>query len=141
MATEADREKYPRHTLSTFRQIWGSDFYPPFPRTPESMDALEPITVAQGEVMSRPILDLKTRSIIIFSVMTALGMKPEGKLYIRALMKLGYSVREIAEMIVQVGLYAGIPRAIDFNMLLKEVVDEDAERGESESFFYKFPGF
>ena len=43
------------------------------------------------------------------------------------------------EIIAQVALYAGMPRGIDANMLLAEVLDEDEERREAEGFFYRFP--
>lgn len=132
-------EEYERTTLGTFRQIWGPDFSPPFPRLPESDEAFLPIGLAQGGVMSRPVLDLKTRAVIIFSTMVALGYKPEAKLYIQGLRNLGYSVRQIAEMIAQVALYAGIPRGVDAGMLLKEVVDEDGERAKAKGFFYRLP--
>lgn len=48
-------------------------------------------------------------------------------------------MREIAEIIAQVAVYAGMPRGIDANMLLREVVDEDPEREAAEGFFYRFP--
>ena len=48
-------------------------------------------------------------------------------------------VREIAEIIAQVALYAGMPRGIDANMLLTEVIAEDPERESAEGFFYRFP--
>jgi alkylhydroperoxidase/carboxymuconolactone decarboxylase family protein YurZ len=49
-------------------------------------------------------------------------------------------VREIAEIIAQVALYAGMPRGIDANMLLSEVLAEDPEQEKAEGFFYRFPG-
>jgi len=136
----SDNRIHDPKAIATFREIWGPDFFPPFPRVAESSEAQLPVSRAQGEVMSNPVLDLKTRAIIIFSVMVALGYQAEAKLYIQGLRNLGYSVREIAEIIVQVGLYAGIPRAVDANMLLREVVEEDEQREGADGFFYKFPG-
>jgi alkylhydroperoxidase/carboxymuconolactone decarboxylase family protein YurZ len=126
--------------VSMFRRIWGADFLPPFPRIPETVEAMAPIAAAQGEVMSSPVLNLQTRAVVIFSTMVALGYQPEAKLYIQGLRNLGYTVREIAEIIAQVAVYAGMPRGIDANMLLREVVDEDPEREAAEGFFYRFPG-
>jgi alkylhydroperoxidase/carboxymuconolactone decarboxylase family protein YurZ len=130
---------YDSKAVAAFRQIWGPEFLPPFPRTPETVEAMKPIAAAQGEVMSSPVLDLKTRAIVIFSTMVALGYQPEAKLYIQGLRNLGVSVREIAEIIAQVALYAGMPRGIDANMLLSEVLAEDPEREKAEGFFYRFP--
>jgi len=131
---------YDSKAVAAFRQIFGPDFLPPFPRTPETVEAMRPIAAAQGEVMSNPVLDLKTRAIVIFSTMVALGYQPEAKLYIQGLRNLGVSVREIAEIIAQVALYAGMPRGIDANMLLTEVLAEDPDRQKAEGFFYRFPG-
>ena len=136
----SDREvTYDAQAVSTFREIWGPDFLPPFPRIPETVEAMKPIAAAQGEVMSNPVLDLRTRSIVIFSTMVSLGYQPEAKLYIQGLRNLGLSVREIAEIIAQVALYAGMPRGIDANMLLTEVLAEDPEREAAEGFYYRFP--
>ncbi len=130
---------YDSVAVGEFRKIWGPDFLPPFPRLPETVEAMAPIAAAQGAVMSNPVLDLKTRAVVIFSTMVALGYQPEAKLYIQGLRNLGYSVREIAEIIAQVAVYAGMPRGIDANMLLRQVVDEDPEREAAEGFFYRFP--
>jgi alkylhydroperoxidase/carboxymuconolactone decarboxylase family protein YurZ len=127
------------NAVAAFRRIWGPDFLPPFPRVPETVEAMKPIAAAQGEVMNNPVLDLRTRAIVIFSTMVALGFQPEAKLYIQGLRNLGLSVREIAEIIAQVALYAGMPRGIDANMLLTEVLEEDPQREAAEGFFYRFP--
>jgi alkylhydroperoxidase/carboxymuconolactone decarboxylase family protein YurZ len=131
--------RYDPVAVATFRLIWGPDFLPPFPRLPETSEAMAPISAAQGAVMSDPNLDLKTRTVIVFSTLVALGFQPEAKLYMQGLRNLGYSVREVAEMIAQIALYAGLPRGVDANMLLREVVDEDEERSQSTGFFYRFP--
>ena len=130
---------YDPGAVSGFRRIWGQDFLPPFPRLPETTDAMAPISEAQGKTLNDQTLPLETRAVIIFSTLVALGLQPESKLYIQGLRNLGFSVREIAEIIAQVALYAGIPRGVDANMLLTEVVNEDPERNASEGFFYKFP--
>lgn len=131
--------RYDPVAVATFRQIWGPDFLPPFHRLPETSEAMASISAAQGAVMSDPTLDLKTRTVIVFSTLVALGFQPEAKLYMQGLRNLGYSVREVAEMIAQIALYAGLPRGVDANMLLREVVDEDEERNQSAGFFYRFP--
>lgn len=131
--------RYDPVAVDTFRKIWGPDFLPPFPRLPETSEAFAPISAAQGAVMSDDTLDLETRAVIIFSTLVALGFQPEAKLYMQGLRNLGFSVQEIAAIIAQVALYAGIPRGIDANMLLREVVDEDPDRQAAAGFFYRFP--
>lgn len=130
---------YDAGAVSAFRQIWGADFLPPFPRLPETTAAMAPVSAAQGAVMNDPTLPLATRAVIIFTTLVALGFQPEAKLYMHGLRRLGFSVREIAEMIAQIALYSGIPRGVDANMLLTEVVDEEAEAGDDAPFTYRFP--
>lgn len=97
------------------------------------------MSAAQGAMLNDPTLPLDMRAVIIFATLVALGFQPEAKLYVQGLRELGFSVRQIAEMIAQVALYAGVPRGVDANMLLSEVVAEDAERAASPGFFYRFP--
>jgi alkylhydroperoxidase/carboxymuconolactone decarboxylase family protein YurZ len=134
-----DEIRYDPVVVATFREIWGPDFLPPFPRLAEASEAMAPIAAAQGAIFANPILDLKLRAVIVFSTLVALGFQPETKLYIQGLRNLGYTVREISEMIAQISLYAGMPRGIDANMLMREVVEEDDDRARTEGFFYRFP--
>jgi alkylhydroperoxidase/carboxymuconolactone decarboxylase family protein YurZ len=122
-----------------FRQLFGEDFKPPFPRLPESLDAARPRRTGQRMLLGSDVIDLRTRALTIFTVMTALGFKAECKLYMQGLMNLGFTTRQIAELAETIGLYAGVPRAVDAHMLLKELVDEDAERPHSEGFYYVPP--
>ena len=52
---------------------------------------------------------------------------------------LGFSIEEIAEIIVIVAYYAGFPRAVDAGMLLQEVVGEDEERAKAKGYYYRLP--
>ncbi len=131
--------RYDPDAVSAFRRIWGEDFLPPFPRLPETSEAMAPMSAAQGAMLNDPTLPLDMRAVVIFATLVALGFQPEAKLYMQGLRELGFSVRQIAEMIAQVALYAGVPRGVDANMLLTEVVAEDAERAASPGFFYRFP--
>jgi alkylhydroperoxidase/carboxymuconolactone decarboxylase family protein YurZ len=130
---------YNPSTIEVYRQIWGNDFLPPFPKLAETLEAFRPISAAQGAVLNSGVLDLKTRVIVIFTTMVALGYQPETKLYIQGLRNLGLTERQISEIIVHVAMYAGIPRGVDASMLLKEVVEEDPEREQADGFFYRFP--
>ena len=131
--------RYDPVVVAKFREIWGPDFLPPFPRLAEASEAMAPIAAAQGAIFANSILDLKLRAVIVFTTLVALGFQPETKLYLQGLRNLGYTVREISEMIAQISLYAGMPRGIDANMLMREVVEEDDERARTEGFLYRFP--
>lgn len=135
----SDGIHYDETAVATWRRIWGDDFLPPFPRLPETTDAMAPISAAQGVVMSDPTLPLETRAVVVFTTLVALGLQPEAKLYMQGLRELGFSVPEIAAMIAQIALYAGVPRGVDANMLLTELVEEDEERRAAPGFFYRFP--
>ncbi len=66
---------------------------------------------AWGAVWSRPDLDRRTRSLITIAILAALGREHELALHMRASRNTGVSDAEIAEMLLHVALYAGIPAA------------------------------
>ena len=134
-----DEGHYAPSLLSKFKEIWGPDFVPPFDVAPEGWEAIFKVNQGVGDVFSRDILDLKTKVIIITSVLLALGVKPYAKLYLQGLRKMGYSDREVAEAIVTAGIFSGVPRAIDGFILLQELKDEDEERAKAKGFFYRPP--
>jgi 4-carboxymuconolactone decarboxylase len=66
---------------------------------------------AWGSVWSRPGLDRRTRSCITVAMLAAEGSEHELALHIRAALRNGVSVEEIKEILLQVAVYAGVPRA------------------------------
>jgi 4-carboxymuconolactone decarboxylase len=66
---------------------------------------------AWGAVWSRPGLDRRTRSCITVAMLAAQGMEHELALHVRAALRNGVSVEEIKEILLQVAVYAGVPRA------------------------------
>lgn len=66
---------------------------------------------AWGEVWSRPGLDRRTRSCITIALMAALGHDDELAMHVRAALRNGVEVAEIKEVLLQAGLYAGVPVA------------------------------
>jgi len=78
-----------------------------------------------GEVYERPGLDLKSREIATVAALTALGdTKPELKDHIKGALNVGCSRQEIVEIIIQMAVYAGFPRAINGIGAAKEVFEE-----------------
>jgi alkylhydroperoxidase/carboxymuconolactone decarboxylase family protein YurZ len=122
-----------------FKTIFGEDFKPPFPRLPESTEAANPRRIAQRSLLGNDVIDLKTRATLIFTVMITLGFKNEAKLYMQGMRNFGYTTRQIGEMLETIGLYAGVPRAVDGHVLLSELVEEDKERDHADGFYYKLP--
>jgi alkylhydroperoxidase/carboxymuconolactone decarboxylase family protein YurZ len=133
-------EKFDPRGVEVFKEIFGKAFRPPFKRLDESTEAAGPRRIAQRALFGNDIIDVKTRALTIFTVMIAMGFKAEGKLYMQGLRNLGFSNREIAELLETIGLYAGVPRAVDGHMLLAELNAEDEERDHSKEFYNVLPG-
>lgn len=66
---------------------------------------------AWGSVWSRPGLDRRTRSCITVAMLAAQGSEHELAMHVRAALRNGVSVEEIKEILLQVAVYAGVPRA------------------------------
>jgi 4-carboxymuconolactone decarboxylase len=66
--------------------------------------------MAWGGVWSRPGLDRRTRSLVTIAILAALG-REELSLHLRAAARSGASWEEIAETLLHVGVYAGVPVA------------------------------
>lgn len=62
-------------------------------------------------IWNRPGLDRRQRSIVTLSVLAALHHDAELGLHVRAARRNGLSVTEITEVLLQVGVYAGVPAA------------------------------
>ena len=66
---------------------------------------------AWGAVWSRPGLDRRTRSCITVAMLAAQGSEHELGMHVRAAMRNGVTVEELKEVLLQVAVYAGVPRA------------------------------
>lgn len=67
---------------------------------------------AWGEIWSRPGLDRRTRSMLTITALTALGHPDELAVHIRAaVVNNAVTPEEIAEVILQAAVYAGVPAA------------------------------
>ncbi|HWL86715.1 MAG TPA: 4-carboxymuconolactone decarboxylase [Polyangiaceae bacterium] len=66
---------------------------------------------AWGGVWARPGLDRRTRSLLTVAMLATLGCTEELELHLRATKNTGASASDVAEVLQQVGVYAGIPAA------------------------------
>lgn len=66
---------------------------------------------AWGGLWSRPDLDRRTRSLITIAILAALGRADELALHVRATANTGATPNEIAEALMHVAVYAGVPAA------------------------------
>jgi 3-oxoadipate enol-lactonase/4-carboxymuconolactone decarboxylase len=79
---------------------------------------------AWGGVWTRPHFDRRTRSILTLALMAALGHHEEFRLHIRATRNTGATEADIAELLIHVAAYAGIPAANSAVRVAKEVLEE-----------------
>jgi 4-carboxymuconolactone decarboxylase len=66
---------------------------------------------AWGEVWTRPGLSRPERSMITIAMLAALGRDEELALHVRAALRNGLGQDDIAEVLLQVAVYAGVPAA------------------------------
>jgi 4-carboxymuconolactone decarboxylase len=66
---------------------------------------------AWGSLWARPDLDRRTRSLITIAILAALGRTEELALHVRATRNTGATQREVAEALLHVAVYAGVPAA------------------------------
>lgn len=78
-----------------------------------------------GDIYSRPGLDLKQREIAAIATLTTLGgAEPQLKFHISAGLNVGLSKQEVVEVILQMAVYTGFPRALNAMSVAAEVFDE-----------------
>ncbi|MEU4552078.1 4-carboxymuconolactone decarboxylase [Micromonospora violae] len=81
---------------------------------------------AWGEVWSRPGLDRRTRSCITLAVLATLHHDEELAMHVRAALRNGLSPQEVAEVLLQVGVYAGVPAANRAFKVARETLQQEA---------------
>jgi 4-carboxymuconolactone decarboxylase len=81
---------------------------------------------AWGSVWARPDLDRRTRSLVTIAILAALG-REELALHLRASRNIGVDPHEIAEVLLHVAVYAGVPAANSAFSLAKQVLDQTAD--------------
>jgi 4-carboxymuconolactone decarboxylase len=66
---------------------------------------------AWGEIWARPGLTRKERSIVTLTVLAAMQHETELAMHVKAALRNGLTEEQIAEVLLQAGLYAGVPAA------------------------------
>jgi 4-carboxymuconolactone decarboxylase len=83
--------------------------------------------VAWGSLWARPDLDRRTRSMITIALLAGLGRSEELALHLRASQNTGVTPEEIAEVLLHVAVYAGVPAANSAFAIAKTIVAPDTE--------------
>jgi 4-carboxymuconolactone decarboxylase len=78
---------------------------------------------AWGSVWDRPGLDRRTRSLVTIALLAGLGRHEELELHFRASKNIGVDPKEIAEVLMHVAVYAGVPAANRAFALAKSILD------------------
>ena len=76
-----------------------------------------------GAVWGREELPRKTRSMLNLAMISILNRPHELKLHINGALRNGVTREEIREVFLQVGIYAGVPAAIDSFRIAREVFE------------------
>ncbi|MEM8974719.1 MAG: carboxymuconolactone decarboxylase family protein [Pseudomonadota bacterium] len=86
-----------------------------------------------GDIYSRPGLDLRAREIATIAALAAMGnATPQLKVHIEAGLNVGLKRSEIAEVMMQMSVYAGFPAALNGLFAAKEVFSRiDEEQGNA----------
>ncbi len=79
---------------------------------------------AWGGVWTRPHFDRRTRSIVTLALLAGLGHEEEFKLHLRATRNTGATAEDIAELLLHVAVYAGVPAANSAMRLAKQILSE-----------------
>ena len=82
---------------------------------------------AWGEIWSRPGLTRQERSIVALTVLAALQHEEELATHVKAALRNGLSEAQIQEVLLQVGLYAGVPVANRAFAIAKRALAEDRD--------------
>ena len=77
-----------------------------------------------GELWNRPGLDRKSRSMLNLAMWAALNRPHVIKLHIRGAINNGMTKDDIKEVFLQVGVYCGVPAAVDAFRSAREVFAE-----------------
>jgi 3-oxoadipate enol-lactonase/4-carboxymuconolactone decarboxylase len=83
---------------------------------------------AWGEIWSRPGLTRAERSIVTLTVLAALQHEEELAMHLRAAIRNGLTVAQIQEVLLQVGVYAGVPVANRAFAVAQRVLADVTER-------------
>ncbi|WP_294276969.1 carboxymuconolactone decarboxylase family protein [uncultured Chryseobacterium sp.] len=88
------------------------------------------VEYAYGDIYTRNGLDLKSREIAVVAALTAMGnAEPQLKVHINGALNTGSSINELKEVILQMSVYSGFPKAMNGMNALKEVLHDRQQQG------------
>lgn len=124
MMTESERIAKGREVR---RDVLGASYVDrPGPESTKFQKAFQDFTNEHcwGNVWIRPGLDRKQRSMLNLAMLSALARWHEFEVHVRGALNNGVSEDEIEEIILQAGVYAGIPIAAEAFRIAERVVND-----------------
>ncbi|MFP3881516.1 MAG: 4-carboxymuconolactone decarboxylase [Actinomycetota bacterium] len=79
-----------------------------------------------GDLWTRPVLDRRDRSLVTIALLAADSHEELG-LHLRAARNTGATPEEIAEVLLHVAVYAGVPAANHAFKMMKTIYEEETE--------------
>ena len=70
------------------------------------------VEIPFGEIYSRPGLDIRSRQIVTISALVTLGTLDQLRVHLGVCRQIGMTGEEVAEILMQLAVYAGWPRAL-----------------------------
>ena len=113
--------------IETMKRLWGDDATDQMRTLWKSADTdvERYITAfALGEVWSRPVLDLRTRSLICLAAAVALEREGQIRLHTQGALHSGATPEEVTETIIQMMIYASFPAAWQAMVIVRQVITE-----------------
>lgn len=83
-----------------------------------------------GAVWTRDGIDPKTRSMLNLAMLAALNRGHELGVHVRGAIRNGVTETEIQEVLMQVGIYVGVPAALEAFRIAESKIDEMKAAGE-----------
>jgi len=113
--------------LALRRKMWGAQGADE--HIDQASDMMAPVQdivtrICFGEIWQRPVLDLKTRSLLTLAMLTAMGRSHEIKIHVRGALANGCTREELRELFVHAFAYCGIPLMVDAMRACEEVLNE-----------------
>ncbi|HSG27721.1 MAG TPA: carboxymuconolactone decarboxylase family protein [Candidatus Krumholzibacterium sp.] len=126
-------ERYSRG-LERFRQVDGKGGMKAVEALRDMVPEIERYLVEFpfGDIYSRPGLETKIRELSAVAALTAMGgADPQLRVHIHAALNNGATRQEVIEVVLQMSVYAGFPRAINALYSVKDIFDRiDAKKGK-----------
>ncbi len=125
--TDQTRKQLAEHGLSIRRQVLGSKY------VDAALDNVNDFNRPLQELLNEYCwgagwgsegLSLRERSIVVLSILTALGRSHEVETHTRGALNNGLTPNEIASVFMHAAIYAGVPAAVDSFRAAAKVIAE-----------------